>query len=337
MKYVSGEILTVDGLKKGYIGFEKNKIVETGSNLPPKKPVCKGLIVPTFVNMHTHIGDSFIKKKNIELPRDVRELVEPPNGLKHRLLQSASKKEIISGMKESIHEMTRSGTSVFYDFREGGIEGIDFLTTALKNSKISSFILSRPKNLVYDHDEINILLEKSHGIGLSSISDWEYSEVEKIAKHTKKKGKIFSIHASERIREDIDLILDLKPDFLVHMVKADESDLIHVKENDIPVVLCPRSNSFFGLKPDIKMMKKTGVNILFGTDNAMLKSCNIVDEISYIKNNFKEFTTKELLSMITYAPRKALNLNCSILCPSSPADFVVLDKKDLRTLYISYR
>jgi len=121
------------------------------------------------------------------------------------------------------------------------------------------------------------------------------------------------------------------------MIKAEESDLIRVKENNIPVVLCPRSNAFYGLKSDIKMMKHIGVNILFGTDNAMLNSCDIVDEINYIKNNFKEFTISELISMVTYVPRKALNLNCSILCPSSPASFVVLDEKDLKTLYISYR
>jgi len=34
MDYVSGEILTVDGFKKGYIAFGKNKIVEIGKTLP---------------------------------------------------------------------------------------------------------------------------------------------------------------------------------------------------------------------------------------------------------------------------------------------------------------
>ena len=65
MDFVSGEILTLDGFKKGYIGFSKKKIIETGMGIPPKKPICKGLIVPYFVNAHTHIGDSFIKEKNI--------------------------------------------------------------------------------------------------------------------------------------------------------------------------------------------------------------------------------------------------------------------------------
>ena len=86
MDFVSGEILTEEGFKKGYIEFNKEKIIEIGEGNPPQKPICKGLIVPTFVNAHTHIGDSFIKEKGIDLPKNIEELVAPPDGFKHRLL-----------------------------------------------------------------------------------------------------------------------------------------------------------------------------------------------------------------------------------------------------------
>ena len=66
MEYVSGRILTRDGFEEGYIGFENHKIVDKGVGTPPKKPICDGLIVPTFVNAHTHIGDSFAKEGIIE-------------------------------------------------------------------------------------------------------------------------------------------------------------------------------------------------------------------------------------------------------------------------------
>ena len=119
------------------------------------------------------------------------------------------------------------------------------------------------------------------------------------------------------------------------MVKAEESDLIRVKECDIPVVLCPRSNSFFGLKPDIKLLKKVGIELLLGTDNAMLNPPDVLDELKYVKNMTSVFSVGELLNMITYNARKVLNLSPSILGSNSPADFVVLDKKTLDTLYIS--
>ena len=335
MEYVSGEIFTVNGFERGYLGVENHKIMDRGKGNPPKKPIHKGLIVPTLVNAHTHIGDSFIRKRNLKLPRNVEDLVAPPDGLKHRLLKETSDQEIIGGMRKSIDEMTKTGISYFCDFRENGLQGINHLKKALEKTNISPVILSRPNQLTYNKDDIDLLLKNSQGIGLSSITDWEYSEIEKIAKHTKKRKKTFAIHASERIREDIELVLNLKPNFLIHMVKATESDLIRAKDANIPIAVCPRSNAFFGLKPNIKMMKKIGIDIMVGTDNAMLNAPSVLDEIRYIQSLSTEFTKWELLQMITYIPRKALNLDVDILDLNSPAEFVVLDKKYLKTLYIS--
>ena len=334
MEFVSGEVLTKNGFQKGYFGFEKGNIVDIGLGICPKKPVVKGLIVPSLINAHTHIGDSFIRKKKLKLPKNVKKLVAPPDGLKHKMLEETSDGEIIDGMRESINEMEKKGVSYFCDFRENGLKGINNLKKALKNTNVSSVILSRPKQQKYEKEEINILLNNSQGIGLSSILDWEYSEIEKIAKHTKKNGKMFSIHASERIREDIDLILDLKPDFLIHMNYATESDLVCVKDSSIPIVVCPRSNEFFGLRTNIDLLGKIGIDIMLGTDNAMLNTPNILDELKYVKNMTKMFSIENLLNMITYNPRKALNLDYSILDLNSLNEFMVLDKKTLSTLFI---
>ena len=335
MDFVSGEILTENGFQKGYLGLERNCIIETGKGNCSGKPVAKGLIVPTFVNMHTHLGDSFVKYRNINLPKDIEELVAPPEGLKYKLLNEASDEELIEGMEKSFEFMLKTGTHAFCDFREGGILGICRLKTALQLWKISSVILSRPNKLSYDESELNLLLKNSEGIGLSSISDWDYSEIMKVAKHTKNQKKIFAIHASERAREDINLILDLKPDFLIHMLKASESDLLSVKENNIPIVLCPRSNAFYGLKPNINLMKKIGIEIFLGTDNAMISSPSILDEVKYFVNNFKEVDLSEILYSVTFGARKALNQECDILGSKSKAEFVVLDKKTLKPLYIT--
>ena len=335
MDYVSGEILTEEGFKSGYVGFEKETLVEIGKDISPKKPVCKGLIVPGFVNAHTHIGDSFIRKKNIELPRNIEELVAPPHGLKHQLLNKASNEEIVVGMKESINDMIKAGVSCFCDFRENGIHGVQQLKEALKDTNVSSLILSRPEKLNYDRDEVESLLDNCDGIGVSGVSDWVYSDLQKLAKHVRSRGKMFALHASERVREDIDLVLDLKPSFLVHMLCATGDDLECVKDNDIPIVVCPRSNSFYSLKPDFELLKNKQVDVLVGTDNAMLNSTSVLDEIKYIMSISSSFSKEELLYMTTYGARKALNLDCAILGPNLPAEFVVLDKKSLKPLYIS--
>jgi cytosine/adenosine deaminase-related metal-dependent hydrolase len=81
-------------------------------------------------------------------------------------------------------------------------------------------------------------------------------------------------------------------------------------------------------------MGKIGIDIMLGTDNAMINNPNILDELKYVRNMTKIFSIENLLKMITYNPRKALNLDCSILELNSLNDFIVLDKKSLRTLFI---
>ena len=80
-------------------------------------------------------------------------------------------------------------------------------------------------------------------------------------------------------------------------------------------------------------MKKIGVDIILGTDNAMLNSPNILDEIHFLKTKYKLFSDEELLKMSTYNARKALNLDSCILGSNSKADFIVLDKRNLKPLY----
>lgn len=335
MKYISGEILTNKKIVKGYITINEKKIIDLSRGEPPKKPIFKGLIIPKLINMHTHIGDSFIKNKNIKLPRDIEKLVAPPDGLKHRLLNNAEEDDIITGMEKSIETMIKNGTSLFCDFREDGILGICQLKAALYLHNISSIMLSRPDSLDYNKNEVDLLLKNSDGIALSSISEWDFSKIKKIADQTHKKNKIFALHASERVREDLDEILDLKPKFLVHMLKATKSDLIRLKENKIPIIICPRANLFFDLKPNYKLLKDTKTNFLLGTDNAMLNSSNIIDEINFLRRETNLFSIGELLYNNTYNARKVLNLDCNILCANSKANFVVLDKKNLKPLFIS--
>jgi len=334
MKYVKGEILTINGFQNGYISIDKNKVIELSKGHPPKKSIAKGIIVPTFINAHTHIGDAFVKSRNLNLPKNIEELVCPPNGLKHLLLKKASDEEIILDMRNTIQEMIKSGISYFCDFRESGMKGINQIKTALKNKKIGNVILSRPSELKYDKEEIDLILKNSDGIGLSSISDWDYSEIQKVAFHTKKRKKKFVLHASEAVREDIDKILDLKPDFLIHMIKATESDLICVKQENIPIVICPRSNDFFNLKLDLNLFKKTGVDLIIGTDNAMINSPNVLEEINFLRYKKSVFSIEELLNMITYTPRKVLNLDYHIQGLKFASNFVILDKKSLRPIYI---
>lgn len=222
-------------------------------------------VIPGFINAHTHLGDSFIKS----VPKlDVKELVGP-GGFKQKMLNSASKETILNGIKESFNIMKNDNTRSFIDFRENGIEGLK-LIKSIKSKNVEGIILSRPSKNILDENELNYLLENSSGIGLSSISDYDFDFIKEIAKITKERNKIFAIHASERIREDMNKILNLNPDFLIHLHKANDDDLDKVKEKNIPVVICPRSGLFFNIEMNMKRFLDKGIPVAIGTDNAMI-------------------------------------------------------------------
>ena len=333
MRYAEGEILTDEGFVSGYLGCDQQTGLEMGKGKAPKTPFVRGIITPAFVNAHTHIGDAFIRTKRITLPRDVRALVAPPDGLKHKLLREATEQEIIKGMRTALQEMTAVGTSHFCDFREGGLAGVLHLRTALRNRQIQSVIFSRPATMTYNKEEVNQLLQNSSGIGVSGVSDWQYTDLEKIARQTKAQHKVFALHASEVVREDIDTILDLKPDLLVHMIAASEADIMRVKQERIPVVLCPRSYAFYQLKTNFDFMKKHHLTLLLGTDNAMINTADIIEEVRLLRTQ-KLFSMEELLTMVTYTPRKALNLEDGIQGLNLLKHFVVLETESFQPVHV---
>jgi imidazolonepropionase-like amidohydrolase len=254
--------------------------------------------------------------------------------LKYQFLTEASEQEILEGIQSSLTEMDASGTAWFCDFREEGLIGIFQLRKVMKNSRVDAVILSRPSQMIYNKEELDVLLQSSDGIGLSSISDWEPAEIEKIASHVRKKKKLFALHGSEVVREDIDRLLDLHPSFLVHMIAASSADLERVNDAEIPIVICPRSYAFFRLKTNFKVMKKTGVTLLLGTDNGMINSPDIGEEIRLLRHTGL-FTDEELLTNVTYTPRKALNLDDCIQGSDLLKHFIVLERESLKPVYVS--
>lgn len=262
-------------------------------------------------NCHTHIGDAFISIDKSNRKWEVKELVAPPHGFKHKILREASDEIIESGMRKAISVMKGCGTTHFCDFREGGAEGAEQLKRIAEEEGINALILGRPVELRYDRGEVDRILGIADGIGVSSISDWNYDELKKLAGHARRKKKMFALHASEAAREDINKILDLKPTFLVHMSSAGRDDIEIVADKGIPVVVCPRSNAFFGIRPDVEGMMESGVTLLLGTDNSMIVPPNIVDEVHYLLDNF-DVSREQALEMVIENPRKCLNVSADI-------------------------
>ena len=298
--------------KKGIAYVDGNTLIEfLEKDVDPDHIITEG-----FVNSHTHIGDSFVK----DVPRmGIMELVGP-GGFKQRMLENADKKLIIKSMAESVRIMEREYVRSFFDFRESGIYGLK-LIKSIKFRNVRPVILTRPISGIYDQNEVDFLLENSDGIGLSSISDYDYDFISKVARRTKEKGKIFSIHVSERVREDIDNVISLKPDFIIHMHKATEEDLKKVADEKIKVVLTPRSSMFFGTIVDFQRFKRNGIEIALGTDNAMISVPSIRMEMSF--SYYLSLDPIEILKAFTISMDKFIDKPKKvILFKAKPAEIV---------------
>src|SRR5947208_6819688 len=243
---VSGWYYDGHRFRAGTVGWEEDMVVEVRSGRA-RRSLAEGLIIPGLWNAHTHLGDAIVTQ---ELKGTIEELVAPPHGLKHRVLAKAKDAAVIAAMRRAMATMLRTGSTGFSDFREGGLRGLKLLYAAVAALPLQSIALGRPSGLAYDPREVAAILRASDGITVSSFIDWPPDEIEKLAADVRRETKIFAIHCSERVREDIDKVLQLQPDFLVHMVHATDGDLVRCADACVPIVVCPRSNAFFGVTPD---------------------------------------------------------------------------------------
>ncbi len=324
MPRVSGWFYDGRRFRAGTVGWEDSVIVETREGRA-RDALATGLILPGLWNAHTHLGDAVVTQ---ELRGTLEELVAPPHGLKHRVLARAKDEAVVAAMRRAMATMLRTGTTGFSDFREGGLKGLRLLYAAQTGLPLQSVALGRPAVLAYDAREVSALLRAADGIAVSSCVDWPAGELEKVAADVRRAKKIFAVHCSERIREDIDQVLDLSPSFLVHMVQATDSDLERTADAGVPVVVCPRSNAFFGLTPDLPKMLRAGVELRLGTDNAMINVPSVLREMDFayrIARMKGEVPAREIVEMALRGRRLQDPKAGCALRVGERADLVVLD------------
>ena len=293
---IYGNIMLQDEFFRGTIEI-KDGILENVWKKRKEPFDFRGTVIPTFINMHTHIGDFSCQEE----PRGKLEEIVGPGGFKYKVLRNRSR--VYRGMRRSMKIMESEGISHFVDFREGGKEGIDLLIEASRGMKIIPVILGRIKD------------ERIHGIGLSSISDYSWDFVKDMADWAKRKNKLFAIHFSERIREDVEKVLSLNPIFVIHALQCTDGDLIKLKEKEIAVVVTPRANMFFGSLVNIPRLLKFGLRVALGTDNGMISLPSIFREMEAaykISKLFGEIPPLEILKMATTYPRKILGIRDNV-------------------------
>ena len=320
------------------------------------------LMIPGFINAHTHIGDSI--GKDITLNNSVDEKIHPVFGIKSKILKNTSDENLGDFMKNTCYSMIRKGITTFVDFRESGLDGVELLKKVLSDIPLRAIILGRmefyqgtkeiKENLPFPEDEFanfSRLLKKCDGIGISGANENSIN----VLNYYSKASKLRAIHSSETKesttkskkmtgKSETVRALSLKPDFLVHMTYASKTDLEMASKKTRGIVICPRANSSLaeGI-PDIELMRKSGCTIALGTDNVMINSPDMFREMDFIWKitmgiHKKRIDPKEILKMATVNGGKILQKNIGTIESGKIADCIFLDKHalDLEPMHDPY-
>ena len=268
------------------------------------------IILPAFVNAHTHVGDSVAKEAAVGL--SLEEAVAPPNSLKHQRLAAADRSESVAAMARTLRFMQQTGTGAFLDFREFGAEGARRLRDAAADRDLTAFIFG---------SEDTSVLDVADGFGASGANDAEFTAQRAAAREA---SVPFAIHAGEPDATDIHPALDLEPELLVHMVHAQAEHLERVADQSVPIAVCPRANRVLGVgRPPIRDLLDY-TTVALGTDNVMLNAPSMFREMAYTAKAF-ELTAREVLRMATTAGAEIAGLDRGVIEPGREAKLLVVD------------
>jgi cytosine/adenosine deaminase-related metal-dependent hydrolase len=315
---------------------------------------CEGLLlIPGFINSHTHIADSI--GKDITLNSTVNQKIHPIFGIKSKILKNTSNENLSTFMKNTCHSMIRKGITTFVDFREGGLDGAILLKKVSSDTPIRSIILGRldfhqnsseiKNNSPFPIEKIRelpSLVKTCDGIGISGANEHSTSVLNSYSK-TKKLRAIHSSETQESVRKSKQITgksetlraLSVKPDFLIHMTHASKSDLQAAVKKTRGIVICPRANSSLaeGI-PDIQKMENAGCLLALGTDNVMINSPDMFREMDFLWKatmgiKKKRIDPKNILKMATVNGGKILKKDIGIIQNKKIADCIFIDKHAL--------
>jgi cytosine/adenosine deaminase-related metal-dependent hydrolase len=357
----------LDYVEQGYIEIESGKISSASAGnykgSGKKKLDAKGFIViPGFINAHTHIADAI--GKDIAAGQRLDARVHPVFGAKSKILQKSLREHLKAFIRNSAILMIKKGIVAFADFREDGLEGIRLLKDAIDGLPIKCVTLGRINYYSSPTDAAGLppekreqakqVVELSDGLGISGANE---NTDAALAQYRQLAGKkLIAIHAAESKetvkfskkhtgRSEVDRIMKhLKPDFVVHMTNATENEMSLVAKSGTGVVICPRANGVLGAGiPKVAQMLRQDCLVAIGTDNVMLNSPDILRELDYTwkvsrATEGEMLRAQELLKMSTINAAQILRLNTGCIESGRAADLVFIDKKhaDLYPIHDPY-
>lgn len=333
----------------GEVWVEDNKIIYVGKYkehdclFDREIDVQKNLIMPGFINAHTHSGMTFLRSIADDMPLQqwLNEKVFP-------IETKLSEEDIYYFSKLAILEYLTSGITTNFDMYlnpEAIVRAsLDMKYRTVLCGAVNDFCLSVEdvERCFNEYNKENSLI--SYALGFSHEYTNSKDKIQQVAALSHKYKAPVYTHLSETEYEvntckektglsPVEYLCDLGVyDYgggAFHCVHMSEHDLDLFKEKHLNIVTNPASNLKLasGIAPIQAMLQKK-INICLGTDGPASNNClDMFREMFLVTGlaKYKNCDAYEVLKMATVNGAKALNLNCGVLEAGKLADLIILD------------
>lgn len=338
----------------GEVWVEDNKISYVGKYkehdclFDREIDVQKNLIMPGFINAHTHSGMTFLRSMADDMPLQqwLNEKVFP-------IETKLSEEDIYYFSKLAILEYLTSGITTNFDMylnSEAIVKAsLDMKYRTVLCGAVNDFCLSVEdvERCFNEYNQENSLI--SYVLGFSHEYTNSKEKIQQVAALSHKYKAPVYTHLSETEYEvntckektglsPVEYLCDLGVyDYgggAFHCVHMSEHDLDLFQEKHLNIVTNPASNLKLasGIAP-IQAMLQRNINVCLGTDGAASNNCLdmfremfLVTGLAKYKNcDASAVDAYKVLNMATINGAKALNLNCGVLEAGKLADLIILD------------
>ena len=338
----------------GEVWVEDNKISYVGKYkehdclFDREIDVQKNLIMPGFINAHTHSGMTFLRSIADDMPLQqwLNEKVFP-------IETKLSEEDIYYFSKLAILEYLTSGITTNFDMYlnpEAIVKAsLDMKYRTVLCGAVNDFCLSVEdvERCFNEYNQENSLIY--YVLGFSHEYTNSKEKIQQVAALSHKYKAPVYTHLSETEYEvntckektglsPVEYLCDLGVyDYgggAFHCVHMSEHDLDLFKEKHLNIVTNPASNLKLasGIAP-IQAMLQRKINICLGTDGPASNNCLdmfremfLVTGLAKYKNcDASAVDAYKVLNMATINGAKALNLNCGVLEAGKLADLIILD------------
>ena len=355
-RFYNARILTMKDFDifLGEVWVEDNKISYVGKY---KEPDClfnqeidvqKNLIMPGFINAHTHSGMTFLRSMADDMP-----LQQWLNDKVFPIEAKLSKEDIYYFSKLAILEYLTSGITTNFDMYlnpEAIVKAsLDMKYRTVLCGAVNDFCLSVEdvERCFNEYNQENSLI--SYILGFSHEYTNSKEKIQQVAALSHKYKAPVYTHLSETEYEvntckektgfsPVEYLCNLGVyDYgggAFHLVHMSERDLDLFAEKHLNVITNPASNLKLasGIAP-IQAMLQRNMNICLGTDGPASNNCLDMFREMFLVTGLAKYKTSdasavdayEVLKMATVNGAKALNLNCGVLEEGKLADLIILD------------